>query len=137
VTKEGSYEKMRSQILDDVRKVFRPEFLNRLDHLIVFHSLSKADLLEILGLEVAQVADRLKARNIHLQLDEAARAFLAEKGYDPAYGARPMRRAVTRYLADPLAEEILKGKLEGQGPVFVSKHGDKLAFTQPATDCAQ
>src|SRR5204863_9207760 len=87
---DGSYQKMREQILQDVRKVFRPEFLNRFDQLIVFRSLTRVDLIEILGLEVTKVVNRLKARNIQLTLEDNAKNFLVEKGYDPAYGARPM-----------------------------------------------
>jgi ATP-dependent Clp protease ATP-binding subunit ClpC len=129
-SEEESYEKMREQILHAVRKEIRPEFLNRLDHLIVCRSLTKADLIEILDLEVAQVVDRLKARKMQLTLEETAKNFLAEKGYDPTYGARPMRRAVTRYLADPLAEEILKGTFQEQSLILVTVDGDKLAFTR-------
>jgi ATP-dependent Clp protease ATP-binding subunit ClpC len=131
---EDSDQKMKDQILQGVRRAFRPEFLNRLDHLIVFRSLSKSDRMEILGLEVTKVMDRLKARNIQLQLDEKAKSYLAEKGYEPGYGARPLRRAVLRYLADPLAEAILKGIVHTQGLVLVTVDGDNLAFTQPGSD---
>src|SRR6185436_12984806 len=105
---EASYDKMKEKIMDEAKKAFRPEFLNRLDDVIVFRSLNKPDLIEILELEVSKVVLRLKGRNIQLQLDEKAKDFLVQKGYDPTYGARPMRRAVERYLEDPLAEEILK-----------------------------
>ena len=98
----------------------------------VLRALSKDDLIQILGLEVQKVMDRLKAKNIRIELDEAAKNFLVEKGYDPLYGARPMRRAVERYLEDPLAEEILRGHLHGNDPVRVSVEGDKLTFNQPA-----
>jgi ATP-dependent Clp protease ATP-binding subunit ClpC len=129
---EDSYNKMRDTILDEAKKVFRPEFLNRLDDVIVFRSLNKPDLIEILGLEIAKVVQRLKGRNIQLNLDEKAKDFLVEKGYDPTYGARPMRRAVERYLEDPLAEEILKGKLHDNGSIHVTVEADKLVFDQPA-----
>ncbi len=131
-SEETNYEKMRDKILEEAKKVFRPEFLNRLDGTIVFRALSKDDLIQILGLEVQKVMDRLKAKNIRIELDEAAKNFLVEKGYDPLYGARPMRRAVERYLEDPLAEEILRGHLHGNDPVRVSVEGDKLTFNQPA-----
>ncbi len=107
ITDESSYERMREKIMDEARRIFRPEFLNRLDDIIVFRSLTKPDLIEILGLEISKVMERLKGRNLLLQLDEKAKDFLVEKGYDPTYGARPMRRAVERFLEDPLAEEIL------------------------------
>jgi len=133
VSDETSYEKMRERILDEAKRVFRPEFLNRLDDVIVFRSLTKPDLIAILGLEIAKVLERLKAKRIELQLDEAAREFLVQKGYDPQYGARPMRRAVERYLEDPLAEEILRGSVHEGEPVQVLVEGDKLVFKQKAT----
>src|SRR5258707_1343677 len=111
ITDENSYEKMREKILDEARKTFRPEFLNRLDDIVVFRSLTKPDLNEILALEVSKVKERLKARNMVLEFDEKAMDLLVAKGFDPQYGARPMRRAVERYLEDPLAEEILRGIL--------------------------
>ena len=99
----------------------------------MFRSLTKPDLIEILDLEINKVMERLKARNIILQLDEKAKDFLVSKGYDPAYGARPMRRAVERSLEDPLAEEILKGSFHDGEPVQVSAEGDRLTFSQKAT----
>jgi ATP-dependent Clp protease ATP-binding subunit ClpC len=128
---ETNYEKMREKIMEEAKRAFRPEFLNRLDDIIVFRSLTKPDLIEILDLEVNKVTDRLKARNITLELDAPAKDFLVEKGFDPVYGARPMRRAVERYLEDPLAEEILRGKLH-DGLVSVTVEGDKLVFNQKA-----
>jgi len=132
ITDESSYEKMREKILDESRKVFRPEFLNRLDDLIVFRSLTKPDLIEILNLEISKVLIRLKSKNITLELDEKAKDFLVDKGYDPQYGARPMRRAVERFLEDPLAEEILKGHLHEGEPIQVTTDKDKLVFNQTA-----
>jgi len=131
-SEESSYEKMKEKILDDAKKAFRPEFLNRLDDVIVFRALNKPDLIQILDLEVKKVMERLKGKNIQLQLDEKAKDFLVEKGYDPIYGARPMRRAVERYLEDPLAEEILKGHLHENDPIQVTVEGDKLVFKQTA-----
>jgi ATP-dependent Clp protease ATP-binding subunit ClpC len=132
ISDEASYEKMRDKILDESKKVFRPEFLNRLDDLIVFRALTKPDLIQILDLEITKVIDRLKTRNIQLHLDEKAKDFLVEKGYDPQYGARPMRRSVERFLEDPLAEEILKGNLHEGEPIQVTTGKDKLEFSQKA-----
>ena len=132
ITDENSYEKMRDKILEEAKKTFRPEFLNRLDDLIVFRSLTKPDLVEILDLEVRKVMQRLKNRNILLQLDEKAKDFLVEKGYDPQYGARPMRRSVERFLEDPLAEEILRGAMHEGESIRVSVDKDRLIFTQNA-----
>ena len=131
-SEDSSYEKMKEKILDDARKVFRPEFLNRLDDVIVFRALNKPDLIQILDLEVKKVMERLKGKNIQLQLDDKSKDFLVEKGYDPIYGARPMRRSVERYLEDPLAEEILKGHLHENDPIHVTVEGDKLVFKQTA-----
>jgi len=132
ITDENSYEKMRDKIMDEAKKTFRPEFLNRLDDIIVFRALTKPDLVEILNLEITKVMQRLKARNIVLQLDEKAKEHLVSKGYDPLYGARPMRRAVERSLEDPLAEEILRGVFHDGEPVLVTVEGDHLIFTQKA-----
>jgi len=132
ITDENSYEKMREKIMDEAKRVFRPEFLNRLDDIIVFRSLTKPDLVEILDLEIAKVLERLKGKNIMLALDEKAKDFLVEKGYDPTYGARPMRRSVERYLEDPLAEEILKGIVLNNEPIAVTVEEGKIVFKQEA-----
>jgi ATP-dependent Clp protease ATP-binding subunit ClpC len=132
ITDESSYEKMREKIMEEAKKTFRPEFLNRLDDIVVFRSLTKPDLIQILDLEISKVMERLKARNIVLQLDDKAKDFLVTKGYDPTYGARPMRRAVERSLEDPLAEEILKGVFHEGEPIIVSADNDKLTFSQKA-----
>jgi len=133
ITDESSYEKMREKILEEAKKTFRPEFLNRLDDIVVFRSLTKPDLIQILDLEISKVMERLKAKNITLQLDDKAKDFLVARGYDPQYGARPMRRAVERSLEDPLAEEILKGSFHEGEPILVSVDGDHLSFSQKET----
>ncbi|MEI8235042.1 MAG: ATP-dependent Clp protease ATP-binding subunit [Verrucomicrobiota bacterium] len=130
-TEAAGYEAMRDKVLEEAKRVFKPEFINRLDDLIVFHTLAKPDLVKIVDLEVSKVALRLKAKEIELILDEGAHEFLIEKGYDPAYGARPMRRAVERFLEDPLAEELLRGQIKAGNTVTVSAAGTKLAFTVP------
>jgi ATP-dependent Clp protease ATP-binding subunit ClpC len=127
---EASYERMRDRIMEEAKRIFRPEFLNRLDDVIVFRALTKPDLIEILGLEIRKVVERLKGRHLTLELDAEAKDFLVEKGYDPQYGARPMRRAVERCLEDPLAEELLKGSLRDNEPVQVSLKDGKLVFSQ-------
>jgi ATP-dependent Clp protease ATP-binding subunit ClpC len=123
------YETMREKILDETKRVFKPEFLNRLDEIIVFRTLEKPDLLKIVDLEVDKVKARLKLKEIEIVLDEAAHEFVINKGYDPTYGARPMRRAVERFLEDPLAEELLKGAVKAGDIVQVKVAGDdKLSF---------
>jgi len=130
ISDETSYEKMREKIMDEAKRLFRPEFLNRLDDIIVFRSLTKPDLIRILDLEIAKVMERLKSRKLQLILDEKAKDHLVEKGYDPTYGARPMRRAVERFLEDRLAEEILRGNLHEGEPVQVTVEDGKLRFLQ-------
>src|SRR3954467_1569911 len=125
---EANYDVMREKILEETKRVFKPEFLNRLDEITVFHSLQKADLLQIVDLEVEKVKLRLKAKEVEDILDSAAPEFVIEKGYDPNYGARPMRRSVERYLEDPLAEEILRGNVKPGAKVHVTAIDGKLVF---------
>ena len=134
VSDVSNYDRMKEKLLEEAKRTFKPEFLNRLDDVIVFRSLSKPDLIQILALEVNKLGDRLKAKNLRLQLDEKANDFLIEKGYDPVYGARPMRRAVEQYLEDPLAEEVLKGNLASNSIVHVTLVKDKLVFTPHASE---
>jgi ATP-dependent Clp protease ATP-binding subunit ClpC len=127
--REGhDYASMRDKILEETKRVFKPEFLNRLDEIIVFHSLEKSHLMRIVDLEVAKVKARIKAKEIEIMLDTAAHEFVIEKGYDPNYGARPMRRAVERYLEDPLAEELLRGNVKAGDRVEVTAADGKLTF---------
>jgi ATP-dependent Clp protease ATP-binding subunit ClpC len=132
ISDEATYEKMRERIMDESKRTFRPEFLNRLDDVIVFRSFTKPDLIQILDLEIEKVLQRLRHKNIKVELDEKAKEFLVEKGYNPDFGARPMRRAVERFLEDPLAEEILKGGLHEGEPIVVTCNGEKLEFHQKA-----
>jgi ATP-dependent Clp protease ATP-binding subunit ClpC len=128
---ETNYEVMKDKVLEESKRVFKPEFLNRLDDLIVFHSLTKPDLVKIVDLEVAKVKARIAAKHITLNLDQASHELLIEKGYDPTYGARPMRRAVERYLEDPLAEEILRGNIKEGDSVEITADKNKLIFNVP------
>ncbi|MDE0858646.1 MAG: ATP-dependent Clp protease ATP-binding subunit [Akkermansiaceae bacterium] len=109
---EADHEGMKAKINEVAKKHFRPEFLNRLDELVVFHMLEKGDLNKIVDLEVAKLVQRLNEKDITLNLAESARDLLVKEGYDPDYGARPMRRAVERFLEDPLAEALLTGDIE-------------------------
>jgi ATP-dependent Clp protease ATP-binding subunit ClpC len=125
---EASYEALKSKVLGEAKRTLKPEFLNRFDDMIVFHQLTKEDLHIIVDLEVKKLVERVKQKNIQLVLDDTARDFLIEKGYDPAYGARPMRRAVERYLEDPLAEELLKGTVKSGDNTNVTAGPDGLVF---------
>ena len=125
---EQDYESMKGKILEESKRVFKPEFINRLDDLIVFHTLTRTDLMRIVDLEVSKVTARVRAKAIHVVLDTSAHEFLIEKGYDPTYGARPMRRAVEKFLEDPLAEELLRGGIKAGDTLEVTAAGTKLAF---------
>ncbi|HEY0793010.1 MAG TPA: ATP-dependent Clp protease ATP-binding subunit [Chthoniobacterales bacterium] len=125
---QENYEQMRDKILEESKRVFKPEFLNRLDDIIVFHTLERTDLVKIVDLEVAKVVERVRAKDIRIHLEPAAVQFLIDKGYDPTYGARPMRRAVERYLEDPFAEELLRGNIKVGDTIEVNTEGEHLAF---------
>jgi ATP-dependent Clp protease ATP-binding subunit ClpC len=122
------YETLKLRMLDEVKRVFKPEFINRIDELVVFRQLGREDTVKILELEVGKVRVRLSAKGIALRLTPDAQEFLLDKGFDQAMGARPLRRAVQRYLEDPLAEEILRGDLQGAETVEVVKADGGLAF---------
>ena len=123
-----SHGTMKDKIMEETKRVFKPEFLNRLDDIIVFQSLSKEMLTRIVDLEVSKVTTRIRDKDIEVTLDAAAHELLIEKGYDPTYGARPMRRAVVRYLEDPIAEEFLRGTIKSGDQVAVTRDGEKLSF---------
>jgi ATP-dependent Clp protease ATP-binding subunit ClpC len=127
---QADFEGMKQKILDEAKKQYRPEFLNRLDDLVVFHMLEKKDLNQIVDLEIEKLLVRLREKSIELALDESARELLVTKGYDPDYGARPMRRAVERYLEDPLAEALLRRDVKEGDTVRVvcPEGGEELTF---------
>jgi ATP-dependent Clp protease ATP-binding subunit ClpB len=112
-----------------VRDHFKPEFLNRVDELIVFHRLDREHLARIVDLQLDIVRARLAARGIELEVSEEARAYLARKGYDPAYGARPLKRLLQKEILDPLALELLEGDFTDGDHIEVVTDGDGLAFT--------
>jgi ATP-dependent Clp protease ATP-binding subunit ClpC len=126
---DHNYDQMKDKMMTEAKRVFKPEFLNRLDDIIVFHSLTREDLNKIVDIEVAKVLTRLKPRSITFRLTPEATAFLIEKGYDPAYGARPLRRAVERFLEDPMAEEILRGTVKNGDFVVIGEKDKALTFT--------
>jgi ATP-dependent Clp protease ATP-binding subunit ClpC len=115
-----SYEKMKEMVMARAEKEFRPEFLNRVDDFIVFHGLTRKNLEAIVHLELSKVRDRLKERHVVLDLDPAAIDYVIEKGYNPDFGARPLRRAIENLVEEPLSEDILSGKLKEHQLVKVS-----------------
>jgi len=125
------FERIRDKILEESKKVFKPEFLNRINDLVVFRSLVRDDLKKIVEIEVNEVVQRLKSREIELSISEEGKEFIIDKGYDEKYGARPLKRAVERYLEDPLAEAILRGDVKKGDPIHVIVTNDGLGFEQP------
>jgi ATP-dependent Clp protease ATP-binding subunit ClpC len=130
---DQAYEKMKSKVLDEVKHSFRPEFLNRVDEVVVFHQLSREQIAEIVGLELEKVIREVKAQDMFLEVTEDAKALLAKKGWDPQFGARPLRRAIQREVEDELAEEMLKGNF-GSGDRILAEvsvdNPEKLRFSK-------
>ena len=126
---EKTYESMKESVMGELKQIFRPEFLNRVDEIIVFHSLEENDILAIAKLMLDAVAKRLKERGVSLDIDESAVKLLAKSGFDPQYGARPLRRAIQRMVEDSLSEELLSGSIHMGECVRVSAEGEQLKFT--------
>jgi len=127
---EVTYNQAKEHVLEAVKKIFKPEFLNRLDETVVFHPLNREELQEIIGIEVDYVKQRLHEKNIDIDLTKKAKDFLIEKGFDKIYGARPLKRTIQRYLEDPLAEEIISGSLKKIKKVKVDLERDHLSFSE-------
>jgi ATP-dependent Clp protease ATP-binding subunit ClpC len=125
---ERNYEEMKKELLEEVEKHFRPEFLNRLDEIIVFQSLTREDLRTIIDIEVRHVADRMRNMGLNLILADEAKDWLIEKGYNPDFGARPLRRAIEQFIEDPLAEELLRGGYEGKKGLRITMRDGHLYF---------
>jgi ATP-dependent Clp protease ATP-binding subunit ClpC len=131
VDSEESYKEMKERVISEVRKVFRPEFLNRLDDVIVFHQLTREQVLEIANLMLDELKARLKEEHeITLTLDESANELLIEQGYDSKYGARPMRRAIERLMENPISELILNRSFERGAKMTASADGEEMRFTR-------
>ncbi|MFB2923954.1 MULTISPECIES: ATP-dependent chaperone ClpB [Aerosakkonema] len=125
---DSHYEEMRSRVMDAMRNNFRPEFLNRIDEIIIFHSLNKQELRQIVQLQVQRLGQRLSDRKISLKLADAGLDFLADVGYDPVYGARPLKRAIQRELETQIAKAILRGEFTDGDTIFVDVENERLAF---------
>src|SRR5215217_5473446 len=114
-----TYDDMKNRVMGELKKVFRPEFLNRIDEVIVFHKLQKDEIKQIVDLLLRRIRESLAERDLQLELTEGAEDFLVEKGWDPSMGARPLRRAIQRYIEDPLADFVLRAELVEGGTVLV------------------
>jgi ATP-dependent Clp protease ATP-binding subunit ClpC len=124
----GSFDSMKGKIQTELKKAFNPEFLNRVDEIITFHPLDRGHIEKIVDIQLADVQNRLKDKKISLSLNESARDFLIEKGYDKVYGARQMKRTIQRYVEDALAEEMLRGNVKDGQNLVLGSAGDKLVF---------
>ena len=131
-TQQQGYEKMREKVMAEVKKTFRPEFLNRLDEIIVFHELTESQLRNIVELMIRNLQKRLSERKLEVALTKAAKSWLAKEGYDPVYGARPLRRAIERHVENPLATKILRGEFEEGDAITVDLEKDILTFRSKA-----
>jgi len=125
---EMSYQDMKEKLLEEVKHTFKPEFLNRIDDIIVFRQLVKEDLVHIIDIEIGYVASRLKEQNISLEVTQDAKDFLIEKGFDPVFGARPLKRTIQRFLEDPLAQEIISKKFKEGSQIKVTRKNQELIF---------
>jgi ATP-dependent Clp protease ATP-binding subunit ClpC len=130
---DSEFERMEKMVREEVKKAFNPEFLNRLDDLVVFRALEKRDMGRIVDILVQELESRLGPRDIKVQISESVRDLIVEKGFDPQLGARPLRRAIQKLIEDPLAEEILRGKITDNSSLKVGRKGDQLTFTSGPT----
>jgi ATP-dependent Clp protease ATP-binding subunit ClpC len=124
----GESQRLKTAVDAGLKKTFRPEFLNRIDDIIIFHPLTEENLKKIVDLLIKEVQDRLADRKIEIELNEEAKSFLLKEGYEPVYGARPLRRAIQRYVENPLSNSILKGDFKEGDLVYIGVDGDGLSF---------
>ncbi len=128
---DAEHKDMKNNVMDEVKRMFKPEFLNRIDDIIVFRSLSKEDVMGIASLMLRELKNRLaKQLNITLTYGDKVKKFIFEKGYDKKYGARPLKRAIQNQIEDSLAEEILSGRISASDKVSMSVLDDKVVFTK-------
>jgi ATP-dependent Clp protease ATP-binding subunit ClpC len=125
---ENNYQKMKDKVLDELKKTFRPEFLNRVDEVIVFHALTKEQIKQIVDLMIKPVTKQLNEKGLTLEITSEAKEVLANQGYDPVFGARPLRRAVQRLIENPLSEEILKGNLVPGKTIRTKVKEEQISF---------
>ena len=130
-------DSVRELVLGVVRQSFRPEFLNRVDEIILFHRLHRKEMGAIVDIQLERLAKLLAERKITLELGADARGWLADKGYDPVYGARPLKRAIQRYIQDPLSERILSGDFPDGSKILVSSGSDRLVFAANTSGSTQ
>ena len=129
---EANYERMKTAVMEDVAQHFRPEFVNRIDDIVVFHPLGREQIRMIVDIQIEQLRGRLAEREMNLELTDAARDKIAETGFDPVYGARPLKRAIQQRVENPLAQEILAGRFGPGDTITIDVEGDELGFARAA-----
>jgi ATP-dependent Clp protease ATP-binding subunit ClpC len=132
-----AFDKMKSNVMNELKRTFNPEFLNRIDEVVMFHPLDMDHMQDIIDIMLARLNEQMAEQGITLEIDDAAKAWLAKQGYDPAYGARPLRRAIRRLIEDPLSEEVLRGEFTGGGVVQIKLAGEELAFITKQEDAVE
>jgi len=125
---EGNYQRMKSSVMEIVQQHFRPEFINRVDDIVVFHPLGAEQIRSIVEIQLGHLRKRLADRNMELELDDKARDLIAEGGYDPVYGARPLKRAIQQQIENPLAQRILRNEFLPGDRVRVTARNSELVF---------
>jgi len=124
----GDEDRLKDQLMEALRQTFRPEFLNRIDETVVFHSLGREQIAQIVDIQLRDLQMRLAERKLTLELTPEAKAQLAERGYDPVFGARPLKRAIQRMIENPLAVEVLGGRFDEGNHIVVEPKGETFAF---------
>lgn len=125
---EATYQNMKVKVMEELKKTFNPEFLNRIDEVVVFHQLQEVHIVRIIELMLTEMSERLTDRGLTLELTKEAKEFIVKHGYDPANGARPLRRALQKYIEDPLSEELLRGKFKGGDHIVADQENDTVVF---------
>jgi ATP-dependent Clp protease ATP-binding subunit ClpB len=133
---EGDEKQVREAVTQELRAEFKPEFLNRIDDIVIFHQLSREQIVEIIDVQLERLRSMLQERNVTLALDDSARALLAREGYDPQYGARPLKRAIQTLIQNPLAVKLLRGEIAPGQTITVSAEGDEMEFKTEAAAAA-
>jgi ATP-dependent Clp protease ATP-binding subunit ClpB len=129
-TDESAHQAMEDKVLAELKKHFRPEFLNRVDDVIIFQSLDESELARIVDIQLGRLEQRLAQQNLTLDVDAAAKKLLASEGYDPQFGARPLKRAIQEHLLDPLATKLLAGEFKPNDKIKVTAKDGELAFAK-------
>ncbi|MDZ7260552.1 MAG: ATP-dependent Clp protease ATP-binding subunit [candidate division KSB1 bacterium] len=127
---KSDYDSMKAKIMEEVKRLFNPEFLNRVDEIVVFRHLNKQDMFAIVDIVIAEMLEKVSERDIKITLTKGAKEFIAERGFDPVFGARPLKRTIQKYIEDPIAEEILKGNFSDGSHIQVRKKGNELEFVE-------